>query len=128
MVDLIQSHGGPTGQCFNLKKNLVTRGTQEGKTNFLSPLTNRKFDNVSTSPWLGITSNSECSYSSVSESDSMLDNSENEQENILPPTNVLKSGGASDKSKNTNFVHKNFSFCKEVFSSFHSFVYFVAKQ
>ncbi|XP_037026446.1 putative homeodomain transcription factor isoform X2 [Bradysia coprophila] len=77
-------------QYLTVKPNVLLNGqrVQEDvdKNCYLSP-TSGQTNTVFTSPWLGVTSNSECSYSSGSESDSMSDRSEN---NSFPLAHTFK--------------------------------------
>ncbi|KAG4068371.1 hypothetical protein HA402_007891 [Bradysia odoriphaga] len=77
-------------QYLSVKPNLLLNGRSAQddvvENCYLSP-TSGQTNTVFTSPWLGVTSNSECSYSSGSESDSMSDRSEN---NSFPLAHTFK--------------------------------------
>lgn len=100
-------------QYFDFKQKLMSSvkdmDVDDENCNSPSSPIIRQFNKVFTSPWLGITSNSECSYSSGSESDSVLDKSLNDRDCSFPPTHILKHG-TNDKSKSAN-VKKGNQFC-----------------
>lgn len=86
-------------QYLNFKQNLMSGGTfmdtNVDENDFLSSPISRPSNEIFTSPWLGVTSNSECGYSSGCES-------ENEGDSSLPPTRTLRPGrpaNTSDRSK-----------------------------
>lgn len=88
-----------SNQHSNIKPELLNvenRYRQVGDVDedvFTSPMSGQS-NRIFTSPWLGVTSNSDCSYSSGSESNSMSDESDN---NVFQPSHTFKP--VNDKSK-----------------------------
>ncbi|KAJ6638242.1 Protein phtf [Pseudolycoriella hygida] len=75
---------------FNFGENneMPTKNEMESdaEEHQISSHLNRQSSKVYSSPWLGVTSNSECSYSSGSESDSIVDESEYNSNSCTPKT------------------------------------------